>query len=152
MPADTGWCYIDGMSGLFKSCASVLFLLPVLTACESQLGAIEAQRYVAPTGTVQNCDQDFINSYNSVIQALQYPGYYASLDQEQQMVSNFATRYGALICNAEETVSGNTVTTGISVPNSVTSWNTLITGVRNGAVVPATGEGLVPISIISSDS
>jgi len=127
-----------------------VFLFVTVTACESQLGAMEAQRYVSPTGTSANCTEQFVTDYNNVLQGMNYPGYYASLDQEQAFVTQFSTLHAGIVCNAE-TIGTDPTTLAINVQTTVAGWNGIIASVRNGTAVPSSGEGLKAISVIQDN-
>ena len=114
----------------------------MLSACKNVKGTDPGPPPMFPP----YCDEAFVQTWNNVADCMQYPGYSASTEQEQELYDYFKSRYGGFYCIAN--YDGTDTRINMDVNAILDQWKGIMDSIQNGEPCPDEGEGFPTISVV----
>ena len=90
------------------------------------------------------CNAGFIRAYNNVASCMEYPGYSASLDEENLLIAEFRNTFQGFYCIANH--EGTDERINMDVNALLDQWSGILESIQNGESCPDGGEGFSMIS------
>ena len=120
----------------------IVFLLLSLAACKNVPDVAQDPPAMFPP----YCDEGFVRLWNNAASCMQYPGYSATLEQEQQLYDQFKFLYGDFYCIANYAGTDNRI--NMDVNALLDQWSGILESIQNGEPCPEGGEGFPVISVV----